>query len=502
MKNEKKTKEQLIGELVEMRQRVAELEALEIKFKQAEEAFRDSQTQAAELQHLYQKAPIGLCFIDTDMRYVRINQGLADINGKSISEHVGKTIQQVIPDIAPQVESLHRRVIESGEPALDMEVVGETVAKPGVRRYWLGNHYPVKLSDGTIAGVSVVVQEITEHVALQESEEKFRHMAEHIKDALWLVDAKTYQILYVNPSYKRIWGLTCQSLYDQPLSWLDAVHPEDSERVKSALEKQAFTRKFEEEFRIVRPDGSIRWIWDRGFPILDKSGQVYRIVGIAEDITERAQAEEKTKASLREKEVLLKEVHHRVKNNLQVISSLINLQARYTTDEQILQMFEEIQNRIQSMALIHEKLHQSEDMVRIDFSEYIQSLTAYLYQTYGAQSADITLKSNADDIFLDIDIAVPCGLILNELVSNSLKHAFTEELRGEIRIDFHSDTDNQLTLTVSDNGVGFPQDLDFRNTESLGLRLIVMLTEQLDGTLELDSSDGTKFEITFENGWK
>ncbi len=121
----------------------------------------------------------------------------------------------------------------------------------------------------------------------------------------------------------------------------------------------------------------------------------------------------------------------------------------------------------------------------------------YLCQTYGAQSVAITLKINVNDIFLDIDTAVPCGLILNELVSNALKHAFTEGAKDEIRIDFHSDTDNQLTLTVSDNGVGLPQDLDFRKAESLGLRLVVMLTEQLDGTIELDRSDGTKFEITF-----
>ena len=218
---------------------------------------------------------------------------------------------------------------------------------------------------------------------------------------------------------------------------------------------------------------------------------------VVDRIIERKQAEDKIKASLREKEVLLKEIHHRVKNNLQVISSLVDLQISDSTDAQVLQILKEIQNRIQSMALIHEELHQSEDMARINFGEYIQSLTAYLYQTYGAQLAGITLKSNVDDIFLDIDTAMPCGLIVNELVSNSLKYAFTEELRGEIRIDFHSDTDNHLTLTVSDNGVGFPQDLDFRKTKSLGLRLVVMLTEQLDGTIKLDRSDGTKFEITF-----
>jgi len=229
----------------------------------------------------------------------------------------------------------------------------------------------------------------------------------------------------------------------------------------------------------------------------DDAGKIIYTLAFIIDVTERKQGEEVLKASLEEKEMLLKEIHHRVKNNLQVMSSLINLQLRNITDEKDSQTLKEIQNRIQSIAIIHEKLHQSEDMVRIDFSEYIKSLAAYLYQTYRVVSAAITLKINVDDIFLDIGTAIPCGLIINELVSNALKYAFTEGMKGEIRIDFHSDTDNQLTLTVSDNGVGFPQDLDFQKTKSLGLRLVVMLTEQLDGTIKLDRSDGTKFEITF-----
>ncbi|MFE1746850.1 CBS domain-containing protein [Coleofasciculus sp. H7-2] len=216
------------------------------------------------------------------------------------------------------------------------------------------------------------------------------------------------------------------------------------------------------------------------------------------ELAERKRAEEQLKASLKEKEVLLKEIHHRVKNNLQIISSLLKLQSAYTKDDQVLGMFKDSQNRIRSMALIHEKLYQSKDLSRIDFAEYIRDLTGNLLRSYKASSQAITLKTTVNDITLNIDTAIPCGLIINELMSNSLKHAFpTPSKDNKICINIYSSSNNQFILSVSDNGIGFPKDLDFRNTESLGLELVCTLTEQLDGTIELDSSKGTSFNITF-----
>ncbi|MBD2744641.1 histidine kinase dimerization/phosphoacceptor domain -containing protein [Coleofasciculus sp. FACHB-1120] len=216
------------------------------------------------------------------------------------------------------------------------------------------------------------------------------------------------------------------------------------------------------------------------------------------ELAERKRAEEQLKASLKEKEVLLKEIHHRVKNNLQIISSLLKLQSAYTKEEQVLGMFKDSQNRIRSMALIHEKLYQSKDLSRIDFAEYIHDLARNLLRSYKASSQAITLKTTVNKITLNIDTAIPCGLIINELMSNSLKHAFpTPSEDNEICINIYSSGNHQFILSVSDNGIGFPTDLDFRNTESLGLELVCTLTEQLDGTIELDSSKGTSFNITF-----
>jgi len=212
---------------------------------------------------------------------------------------------------------------------------------------------------------------------------------------------------------------------------------------------------------------------------------------------ERKKAQEQIKASLREKEVLLKEIHHRVKNNLQIISSLLNLQADYLKDPEAIEVFRDSQNRIQSMAIVHEKLYQSEDLATINLSEYIQDLVSNLSYSYEVNLEAIAVKIKVEEVLLDIDTAIPCGLIINELVSNSLKYAFPKHQSGEICIELKSLIGKQMKLTVSDNGIGLPENFDFNKTDSLGLQLVDALTTQLKGTIEIDRDRGTKFQIIF-----
>ena len=205
----------------------------------------------------------------------------------------------------------------------------------------------------------------------------------------------------------------------------------------------------------------------------------------------------RVRAALAEKEVLLREAHHRVKNNLQVISSLLSLQAEVMRDEKMLVMFQETQQRIKSMALIHEKLYQSQNLMRIDFADYVRSLATMLPQVYRVNQ-DIGLEIEAEDVALNLETSIPCGLIINELVSNALKHAFPPGApSGEVRLALRPAPDGRFALTVSDNGVGLPADLDFRHTETLGLQLVNLLVEQLGGTIELHREGGTTFEVTF-----
>ncbi len=214
-------------------------------------------------------------------------------------------------------------------------------------------------------------------------------------------------------------------------------------------------------------------------------------------------AEDRVKRSLSEKEVLLKEIHHRVKNNLQIIHSMLNLQLPHIKDEQASNLFKESQNRIYSMALIHEKLYESESLAKIDLAEYIRSLTANLLLSYGVTERTIRCKVRVEDVTLNIDTVVPCALIINELVSNSLKHAFPRSsegggTRGEIGIDLRQDSDDKFTLAVRDNGVGLPKDFALQQCESLGLKLVGILVKQLKGTIHLNTSGGAAFTITFE----
>ena len=211
---------------------------------------------------------------------------------------------------------------------------------------------------------------------------------------------------------------------------------------------------------------------------------------------ERNKTEKKIRASLKEKEVLLQEVHHRVKNNMQLISSLLKLQSTQIKDKKALEIFKSNQNRIKSMSLIHERLYQSKDFARIDFADSVRIMTNHLVASYGTNPKAIKLKVNIKDVSLDINTAIPSGLIINELVSNSLKYAFPDGKKEEIKIAMHPLNKNEIELIVSDNGVGYPEELDFRRTESLGLHLVTILAEdQLHGNIKLNREKGTEFQI-------
>jgi two-component sensor histidine kinase len=225
-------------------------------------------------------------------------------------------------------------------------------------------------------------------------------------------------------------------------------------------------------------------------------------LGLADRIRTLRQEKERAEKALMDtqltmQDALLKEVHHRIKNNLQVIAGLLNLQSRQARDAQTAEMFKESQNRVQSMAFIHERLYHSNDAARLNFESYLRTLMAHLLASYSTGNTAIALKLNVDHITFGVDTAIPCGLIVHELVANALKHAFPGGTPGEIHLDLRADDNGRYMLRVRDNGSGFPEDVDFRRVESLGLRLVNMLTQQLDGVIELQRNGGTTFTITF-----
>ncbi|MBU7025862.1 MAG: PAS domain-containing protein [Theionarchaea archaeon] len=308
---------------------------------------------------------------------------------------------------------------------------------------------------------------------------------ESMDDSIIVLDAEN-RIVDINPSAQRLIDGTISQFIGQPI---EEVWPEWSRTMEPI--------HAEKDKEVVLDCGNEQRIYDVSIsPLIDWGGRTISQIVVLRDITDRKRSE-KIKASLKEKEILLQEIHHRVKNNLQIVSSLLNLQSQYIKDKKYAEMLRESQNRIKSMALIHERLYQSENLAKINLNEYIKTLVHTLIRSYKVSTERIELQIDVEDVSFGIDAAIPCGLIINELVSNSLKHAFPDR-KGKIAVILHS-VDGIIELTVSDNGVGIPEDIDFKNTETLGLRLVTILAEdQLNGKVNLIKSKGTTFHITFK----
>lgn len=319
-----------------------------------------------------------------------------------------------------------------------------------------------------------------------------------IPDMVFLRDARG-RYLVVNKTTEEYIGIGQEYLLGKTN---EEILPPDTAEMCNRSDEEAVRRgnptHVEEHF--FAKDGRTIYFDMLKVPVYDGKGGLTGLLCIARDITERKKAETQIRQSLHEKMVLLKEIHHRVKNNLQVISSLLMLQARHIKDGTIRTILDESRNRIHSIALVHEKLYGTQDLNHIDFAGYVGSLIKDITRVYNRP--DLAFFVNMPGIFLDINMGIPCGLIINELVSNCLKHAFPENRQGTIRIGLEKAPAGMYVLTVADDGTGFPPDLDFRNTASLGLQLINTLTAQLNGTLELFTGQGTTFRMTFPESTK
>jgi two-component system, sensor histidine kinase PdtaS len=304
-------------------------------------------------------------------------------------------------------------------------------------------------------------------------------------------------ITYVNDKFCQISGYTREELLGQNHRLINSgTHPTEffTEMFQTISSGQVWYGEICNRAK----NGDLYWVLTTIVPFMDERGKPNQYIAIRSDITERKTSDANLKAALDEKVVLLKEVYHRVKNNLQVVSSLINLQAKTVNNAETVDLLRQSADRIKSMAILHEKLYQSDDLAKIDFNTYTHSLINHLLFGYDIQFGKIKVNINIDDdLILDVDTAIPCGLIINELVSNALKHAFPNERKGEIDITFTQNRGAYL-LVITDNGIGFPDDVDIKQNKSLGLQLVSTLTNQLMGKLAMDRNDGTTFTIYFK----
>ncbi|MFH0726745.1 MAG: MASE3 domain-containing protein [Pseudomonadota bacterium] len=336
--------------------------------------------------------------------------------------------------------------------------------------------------------------------ALRERTERYQLIVAGSHAAIWDWDV-THKRVFFSPQWKSLRGYADGEISDREEEWSSGIHLDDLPRVLAARQSHfdGKTPAFDEEYRIRCKDGSWKWIANRGLALHDGHGQVLRMAGSETDITTRKQSDEALRTSLEEKEVLLKEVHHRVKNNLAAIMGLLELEGQTIDDELAKTALVELNDRIRSMALVHEQLYRSENFSRIDFQDYLEALIVHLRLSY-EHSGDIHVNVAATGVVMGLDNAVPCGLLITELVTNAFKYAFPEDRagRGNCEIDVSAEWDGaSYKLTVADNGVGLPE-MDWTNTKTLGLELVRMLGQhQLQGRIELDRTGGTTFRLRF-----
>lgn len=324
----------------------------------------------------------------------------------------------------------------------------------------------------------------------------FMQLLESAPDAMLVVSPEG-RIVFANAQVEKLFGYSKEELIDQ---YLEILLPERYRAAHVGHRAGYFHNP------LVRPMGAAldlsglhRQGWE--FPVEIslsplKTEEGTCVISAIRDVSERRITEERIRNSLREKEILLKEVHHRVKNNLQIISSIINLQVQQIEDPKMREIFADTRARVRSIALVHERLYESRDLINIEFSEYVEGLLGDLFESYGSRSSNVSVRLAIGKSSLDIDKVVNCGLIVTELVSNSLKYAFRDKQEGEVVVSFDREG-AMYVLRVSDNGCGLPKDFNPAGLKSLGLILVRGLSSELGGTVSIRSDKGTEFTVSF-----
>jgi two-component system, sensor histidine kinase PdtaS len=328
-------------------------------------------------------------------------------------------------------------------------------------------------------------------------EDRFRQVVEAVPNAMVMIDMDG-RVEMVNIQAQQVFGYTRDEILGQPVEilapkqflghherWGDTFFASLRSRPIGARQGLYARRKDGSEFPV-----------EIGFSTIE-TDEGPKILSAIVDISHLKQEQERIQAALREKEILLGEIHHRVKNNLQIVYSLLDLQSSHISDQAALDMLRDSRSRIQSMALIHQTLHGSNDFSKVDFARFVETLLPSLIVSYGVDVNRIAIGVDVEPVRLRIDSAVPCGLVVNELITNALKHAFRDCDRGEIRIALTRQAVDEIVLSVSDNGIGLPDNFDPERTETLGLRLVRLLAGQLDGTVSIHRSSPTRFSMRF-----
>lgn len=446
---------------------------------------------------LYENAPMAYQSLDTDGKIIEVNKTWLDKLGYTKEEVIGSWFGDYLsPRSVEKFRTNFHKFKEAGEVSnVEFEMVNSDGAQIMVS-------FDGKVgydNKGNFKQTHCIFKDITAQktaeTAMKKSEKYYKTIFENTGTATIIVEEDSTLSL-VNTQFEHLYGMKWDKIKGK-LKWTDMVTSQHIQKMRKyhklrRLNPDAVPRNY--EFDLVDIAGNIKNIF---VTVAIIPGTSKSLVSL-QDITYSKDTEKKLKTTINEKDTLLREIHHRVKNNLQIISSLLSLQTKYIKDSEALDVFRESQNRVRSMAIVHEKLYQSKNISKIDFADYIHDLVNSLFYNYNIQPEKISIEIDIENIYFDVDTCIPCGLIVNELLTNCVKHAFPNDKKGHIYIGLHYN-DGNYTLNVGDDGVGFPESMDYKNTDTLGLQLVTNLVNQLDGSLEILNNIGTTFKIEFNN---
>ncbi len=448
------------------------------------------------LRTLINSAPIGVITVDLNGYVLDVwNSHCELIFGWKNEEVKGKILPYTNEDNIDEAKAYIKEVYEKRETKL-IEINRHTKhGKPIVLREYIT---PIKDNDGNVEKLMLLIEDITEQkkveIALVSSERKYRNLVEASKDLIWRIDPDG-NFNFVNSASEKILGFSPDELIGT--SFVPHIHPEKVEETVQIHSGVIHGKSYDNfDLTMIRKDGSYRYLSAKAYPMRDVDGNIVGCTGTASDITHILEYQQQLEVSLKEKEVLIKEIHHRVKNNLAVISGLFALQAMSMDDENVVQIFNESQARIQSIATIHEKLYQTNLFTSIEMKSYLKDLLADIQKTFKNTGKEIDIILKGDEVTLNVNQAVPFGILANELITNSFKYAFPGEMNGSITLDVRK-KDEEVIFTVKDTGIGLPKDFDKIRKDSLGVTLIHSLADQLNGEVNWTSEGGTLFELKF-----
>ncbi|MBD3413496.1 MAG: PAS domain S-box protein [Candidatus Aminicenantes bacterium] len=472
------------------------------KQKRAEQELEESEE---KYRGLFSSLRDAILVADTDRKIIDCNPAFTELFGYELEEIKGKETEYVYHD--PQQFQEMGELIQQkmGEPdffyTIDYEKKSGDVFPGETKVFYLKN------DQGEITGFIGLIRDITERMQaerqLRESEEKYRGLFNSALAGITVHDSEG-QIIAANKKAEEVFGISEQELMKKDVDfWTHSLFKPNGEPMEiedfpiSLVTKSKVPREGKTIGLSMAKDKDIRWFLHSARPIFNPDGNLDKIVTSFVEITEQKKAESQIQKNLKEKNVMLKEIHHRVKNNMQIISSLINLQSQNIKDQEALESFRICRERIKAMALIHESLYESQNLAEVDFSGYVKKMTTHLFAAHSELSERINFTVNIDPLFLDVNRAIPAGLIINELVSNAFKHGFPGGKSGSVSVKLKIEDSGSYSLMVSDTGMGFPESYDWKNPTTLGMQLVSDLVKQLNGTMNIIRQKGTKVRIKF-----